>query len=421
MARFRTLTAGALLAFLLGAGIQTALASGGSLYSLLGYGDLRPQANARSAGMGFTGIGLSDSLYINPLSPATWGLVDRTRFEAAMLYEGFRSTDGLTSRYLARLDFTGIMLALPISPASGITFVGGFLPYSDVNYDVYTGGSYADPLSSIDYSVHQSGHGGLNKGTAGLSWAPMHNLSVGASLDYLFGTITTSRGLTVNDASLAGGTTNTEEDLSGVIYTFGLWSHDFSWVSESLRPLSIGLVASTRGIIHTRMQQFYVFTSETDTSAQTRGHSVVPLAYGIGAGYRLGNRLTLAADYAAQPWSNSTFNGVTPDNIRNSHRFGIGAELIPEKEQGAPWLQRIVYRAGFSYNQTYFLLNNQGINEWLVTAGMDIPIGYQQRLVVAAEYGGRGTTTDRLVKDNIFRISFSLNISEPWFIRYEED
>src|SRR5512140_1931977 len=79
--------------------------SGGSSYSVIGIGDIRYTPGARSAGMGYTGIGLISPNALNPFAPATWSRIVRTRFEGSALYEGFNSTDGTTSRYLARMDF----------------------------------------------------------------------------------------------------------------------------------------------------------------------------------------------------------------------------------------------------------------------------------------------------------------------------
>ena len=73
---------------------------------MLGIGDLRYMPGARSTGMGYTGIGLSSSLYINPTAPATWTRINHTRVDASVIFEGFYdSGDGRTSRYLSGNGF----------------------------------------------------------------------------------------------------------------------------------------------------------------------------------------------------------------------------------------------------------------------------------------------------------------------------
>ncbi|MBP1691121.1 MAG: hypothetical protein H6Q32_473 [Bacteroidetes bacterium] len=107
--------------------------SGGSIYSFLGIGDLRLAPNVRAAGMGYTGYAIGNPHYINTLSPASWTRIERARIEASMLYEGYQSTNGSISRYLARGDFNGAMLALPLSPSKGIVVAAGFTPSAGDN------------------------------------------------------------------------------------------------------------------------------------------------------------------------------------------------------------------------------------------------------------------------------------------------
>ncbi len=157
--------------------------SGGSIYSLIGIGDLRYLPSVRAAGMGFAGYALTSPYSINTLSPATWGKIDRARVEASMLYEGFNSSNATTSRFLARGDVSGAILAFPLSTEHGIVLATGFTPYSKVDYNTYSSGSYVTPADTMLYGLHYTGTGGISKGLIGLSYAPTHSVSVGASVE----------------------------------------------------------------------------------------------------------------------------------------------------------------------------------------------------------------------------------------------
>ncbi len=139
----------------------------------------------------------------------------------------------------------------------------------------------------------------------------------------------------------------------------------------------------------------------------------------LGAAYQLGDRAVIAADYSFQPWSSGDLSGLRPENIRDSYRFGVGIERFGSREQFASWSQKLVLRAGFFYEQTYYTVGGVGINAWGVTAGIAMPISGETRANVALEYGSRGTS--RLIKDNIIRLSVSLNISETWFVQYDTE
>ncbi len=393
--------------------------NGGSVYSLLGVGDLRYAWDARSAGMGFAGIGLASVNSVNSLSPAAWARISRTRADVGLLYEGFNSTDGTTSRYLARLDFNGATLALPISQSHGIVFAMGLAPYSRVNYDIYSSG-YAQ-TDTMGYSIHHVGEGGLSRAQAGLSYAPTADLSFGASVNYLFGSWNSSSTMIPTSATFAGGTTTENVSARGVTVTLSGLYTGFGDIVGALQQLSIGAVVTTRASLHTTYQNYYQFAAEADTAQGTTGSIAIPLSYGVGLAYQAGDRYVFAADYVAQPWSSMEIDGTVPIDIRNSWRIGFGVERIPAGEASAGWLDRIAYRTGFFYNATYYDVNGRPINEWGVTAGLGLPISTDNRLNVSLAYGSRGTTQNGLIKDTITRLIISMNISELWFMRYEEE
>lgn len=396
----------------------TALAvNGGSAYSIFGIGDLRYFPNTRSAGMGFTGIGMPGATYINGISPATWTRINQTRLDLGLMYEGYKSTDGSVSRYLSNATFSGALLAVPISTPHGIVFVAGFSPYSDVNYNLVTKGSD----QGIDYTVTHKGNGSVVKGQAGLSFAPWQNFAIGASVNYLFGSIDYEKTFSPTSTTFYGAVTRENFSLRGVTTTVGGLFTGFGDISESLRPLALGFVLTTGGNLKSERQTMYDYLAERDTSVLIEGRQNIPVAHGFGLTYQHGDRYLVSTDYYAQAWGSTEFNGVDPAEIRNSFRIGIGGERIANKEYSAPWLDRISYRLGFYFHSTYYKINGEPINHWAVTGGFALPVSGDTRLNIALEYGSRGTTSNHLIKDNIFRMSFSLNISELWFVRYEEE
>ena len=429
---------GAVLFLLLGAQAATSGSSGGSTYSLLGLGDIRFTPGTRAEGMGYAGLALFSPRYIDALSPASWSRIEKVRIEGSALYEGFNSTDGITSRYLARMDFHGILLGIPVSRASGIVVVAGFTPYSSVNYDTYTTSNIpsqnVDPVTgqhdSLGYQIHQSGTGGLTKGQLGMSWAPSPELSFGASFNYVFGTIDHIATQIPQTSGTTGGTFTDRTTLSGVSFTAGMVITTLGGIGHGFRPFSLGLVATTRSNLHSVAETMYDYAPPPDptltlhdTSGKTYGRVAVPFSYGIGIGYQLNDRWVLAADFNAQPWANADFNGTAPYGIGNSYRLGMGAEREGSTELTAHALERWSFRFGFTYAGTYYNINGQQVNEWGITGGMAFPVAGESRVNFAAMYGGRGTIAGSLVKDKIFRLTVSLHISDvlPWFVQTEEE
>lgn len=403
---------------------QSVLAGGGSIYSRLGLGDLHPGANARSAGMGYTGIAFATPTTINTLAPATWSKIDRARIEGGLMYEGFSSSDGMNSRYLARTDFNGAMLALPVSPDRGIVVAFGFVPYSNVDYSAFSSGKFVTPTDTLTNSIAYTGSGGITKGQLGVSYSPTKTLALGISLNYLFGTIDYSTEISSPSETYASGRVTENLGLRGLNFTGGLMFNGFGDVSEALRPLSIGVVLSTRAALKTTDRYYYYFESSTllDTSQESAGELIVPMSLGLGLAYQANERTVLTADFSQQGWASAQLNDRPLSNIRNASTWGVGAEYLPSRDaSSASFLNRVAYRFGFYYASTYYTLNGEPINAWGATAGFGIPISGETRLHLALEYGKRGTTNSALISDTIYRVTASLSISELWFARYEED
>jgi len=390
-----------------------AFAGGGSNYTIFGIGDIRSPGSVRTAGMGFAGIATGDGGSINLASPATWSRISNTRIEAGFLYEGFDATDGSKSLYLAATDFNGASMAVPISTDKGVVFVAAFAPYSNRNYDVITSGSQ----QGIEYTLRHLGTGSIGRAQAGLSYSPFRSLSVGSSFNYLFGSLENSQTFEPTSTEFSGGTSTATTTTRGATVSLGAAFSGFGEIAPELQPLSLGFVLTSRGILDTESQVVYNFESEADSSASTDGQLIIPFSYGIGASYRVGSRWFVAADVSSQLWGHSPLS----DKMRNSSRYSFGVEWMATQDPSASFLDRTAYRMGVYYHPTYYNVNGRPINEWGITGGFGIPISGESHLNLAIEYARRGETTNNLIEEGIIRFSASVTISEPWFIRFEED
>ncbi len=395
--------------------------SGGSIYSLIGIGDLRYVPNVRLAGMGYAGYATTSPFSLNTSSPATWGKIDRARIEASMLYEGFNSSTSTSSRFLARADVSSAMLAIPVSAAHGIVIGAGFTPYSKVDYDTFSSGSYVSPADTMAYGLRYTGTGGISKGQLGLSYSPSRSVSLGGCVNYLFGTVQRATIITPRLSSYNPGTQNEENTMNGPTFTVAVLLDSLEGLSSALRPFSVSFVATTRGTLTSTHRYTYTYVDQRDTSTEDTNLMTIPAAFGFGIGYHPSDRWLMAVDFTTQAWSTMEYRGVTPGGVRDSWRFGVGIERLPAREAGVPLLDRLAYRLGFVYEATYYDLGGNGINAWAVTGGLGLPVSTDARLNMALEYGTRGTLINGLIRDRILRFSASLSISEQWFQRPDED
>lgn len=401
---------------------------GGSIYSLLGIGDLTGTLSVRSLGMGSTGVAISSSSALNMMAPATWAGLSRTRLEAAAMYQGFSSNDGLTSRFIADLNLLNAQVGFPIAPSKGISLVAGFSRYSDVSYDTYSSGTGYTGPDTIPYSIHYQGTGGIGLGQLGLSYAPLAWCSVGASFDYYFGSVENIRTLTSSSSSYLGSRFDRITSYHGPGGTFGVLFNSLGWIAGGLKPLAIGASFSTRNNVTSSAQSILTFGSdpvttptEADTTADLSGAIVIPITYTVGASYAAGSRYLVAADFTAQLWKESSFNGAPPSDLGNATRFGFGIEREPSRETNPTWAERVALRIGGSFGTLYYHPKNTAINQWLVTAGASLPLSSSSRMHLALEYGERGTLTNGLTKDHVFRLTAAISVGEEWFVQLPED
>src|SRR5437762_1779422 len=112
--------------------------NGGSSYSRYGLVGVRYFSTIRGEGVGGAGMSFRSNSTIDRMNPAAWSQINRTRFSATTLYEGFFSTDYSNSTYLSKVHFQGLELAVPIAKDEGIVLGAGIAPYSRVNYRIFT-------------------------------------------------------------------------------------------------------------------------------------------------------------------------------------------------------------------------------------------------------------------------------------------
>jgi hypothetical protein len=409
------------LAILFPAGLRAA-ANGGSIYSRYGIGDLRYTLSTRVISMGGTGAAVRPASSINDLNPALWSDIPRVRFTAAALYESFWTTDGTTSAHLAGATFNGLALAIPIDSAHGVVFGAGLVPYSRVNYKV-TGPVEQD---GFEYTLSQTGEGGVSKAFAGATVEPFAGMSVGAQFDFYFGS---NRYIMVQEfqSTYTGAEFTRVEHFRGPGATIGLLYDALGSVLglPEGRGMAIGLTVASNArpaVTTERVYHYDAAPSNTpdDTLAGGEGTLTIPVSITGGVSYTAHNFIA-AADVRYQDWGGTTFETTELVSLTKSYRVSAGVEFTRDAAQGVPAARRLTYAFGAYHDAGYLDVGGERISESGVTAGFSFPIYNETRLSLAGGFGMRGSTDGLLQEDKIFRISASMDITEFWFQRPEEE
>jgi hypothetical protein len=98
----------------------------------------------------------------------------------------------------------------------------------------------------------------------------------------------------------------------------------------------------------------------------------------------------------------------------------LGGSFIPNFNAISNYWQRIEYRAGFNYKKLGLNINDTNIDDYGITFGVGLPVGFQlSRVNLGFEIGTRGENKGNLVKENYFNFRLSLSLSDKWFRKRE--
>ena len=380
----------------------TAPAFGGSVFSSRGFGQPALLANARSLGMGGVAIALSGPLTISRLNPAGLSGIRTTALTLQYLFENNRYEDGSGSNISSYSNIDGFHFVLPLGRGAGLA--AGLTPLTRIDYYL----TFDEQLGGEPYTKSVEGSGGLNTFTFSAFWAVRPFLALGLSGHYVFGKMVESWEIDYENSAFYQSTDTYSTKNWGYGFTAGL-------LIKPLASLQIGAVYSTDYHIDNRTDIYYVFTTD---NKQLNGSLLYPSSWGIGLTYQVPDLVLIGGDFQYYMWNHLQINGNDPGYTDNQIRIAAGAEFFHSRQREAPYIKRLAYRVGFSY-QPYFALDASGqtVNEYWGTLGFGFPLISNTRLDIALGYGIRGSVDMHQLRDNLFRVSASITGGERWFVR----
>jgi hypothetical protein len=432
-----------LLVLLVACSLQlTLIAQENSPYSRYGIGDLAPNHNIITRGMGGISAGLADNVSINFTNPASFSGLGLTTFDIGSDIDirtlksinpanKFTATNTLIS-YLA--------LGFPIATekmrkkgmAWGLSF--GLKPVSKINYKIEK-----NERTSID-SLHTiyEGNGGLNQFYIGTG-LKIKKFSFGLTTGYMFGSKDYSTKLDfINDTVTYYRSNSSNNTRLGSLFLNSGVQYTTEIKNGTLR---LGAYANLKQKINAKqdvLRETYGLdvtgtTFQIDSVYQqkdVKGKLELPATVGVGFTYANTHWL-LGADVEMTNWDTYRFYGIK-DALQNSFTLRAGAQYYPAKI-GTPakkYFSFVKYRAGFYYGPDYVKLTKNR-NEFGFTAGAGFPLTSLQRLSYSNAYdfvvlntgleiANRGNTTTNL-KENIVRLSFGVTMNSLWFRKRKYD
>lgn len=385
-----------------------------SPYTRYGFGQLSAMETSTSKAMGGTGIGVHSSNQINMLNPASYAAVDTLTYllDMGMSLNNTNFAEGGIRMNARNTTFDYIAMQFRLLPHLGMTI--GMTPLSNVGYSFSTTKPiYNDEESQTTVTNTFLGTGGLRQVTAGLGYAPLKGLSVGANFSYIYGEIYHYIYNQYSDASVNTHTRQYSADIATYAVDLGL-QYQAIWGKSRF------VIGATYRPGHAMNSESYVIDITTASDTTSRSRMGIPTEYGLGISYTYDNRITLAADYSIQQYSAVNFFGV--QGVDRS-KASVGLEYTPELIN-RKLFRRAHYRAGL-YRATahYTVDGKQGPTEYGAIVGIGLPItnrwNSKSCVNISAQAVHIRPNAPGMITENHLRLNVGVSINETWFNKWK--
>ncbi|HAC15334.1 MAG TPA: hypothetical protein DCE78_05240 [Bacteroidetes bacterium] len=150
-----------------------------------------------------------------------------------------------------------------------------------------------------------------------------------------------------------------------------------------------------------------------------KGTSQLPVEYNVGLSYYANQYMMISTEALVQQWSNyQNFSGFNEDFMKDRVKLGLGFEYAAIRRQENSIFTRFIYRGGVSLDSGHLELNGTEIQTLMFSAGLGIPSPASGSSIdVNFDFGLRGTTSHELVREKIFGVRVSFNLSEMMFLQ----
>lgn len=404
--------------------VATAQVSISSPYSMFGIGNLYGVASQMNMAIGGASTAFSSPYFINPSNPASYMAFDTNSFV-------FDAAFNLRTGTLKTIDqsqktrfgtLSNLYFGLPVTKWWRASL--GIMPYSNVGFNMQ--GNQLIPDVGNLVSIYND-YGGLNKAYFGSGFSPVKNLYLGVNMAYIFGNIVKEREMTFPDSanyisSMVRSTArlNKVNFDAGLIYRVNLKEGKYMQFGLTYVPKQ-SLDGHAEKIAYTYVFDYSKNLEEVkDTVSYENGdNGEVILPTALGAGFMIGssNRWFAIADINWQKWSEFRYLGNNP-GLKDNLRISVGGQFRPTNVDMGKYYERINYRAGFRFEQSYLEIKNTRVNDFGISFGVGLPMKKSRSTInIAVELGTQGTTDNDLIKENYMRLTIGTSLQERWFLK----
>jgi hypothetical protein len=398
-----------------------------SPYSFFGIGDLRTAGTVENQMMGGIAV-YADSIHINLRNPAAYAQLGLDVWEnkglvvytAGISNKQFRFRDFTSEERSAVTNLDYLSLGFSLGNKLGMGF--GIMPYTAVGYNFRDEQSNNDqPLTNVF-----NGEGGLNRVYYSVGYEIIKNVSIGATINYNFGTIESERLQQIEDVQF-GSFDRKKSNINGFDFNYAV---NYTPAINDKYTLHTSVRVNTQRNLVSRNERrigsFSVATGgaieeiNVDLDAQNLKNTEfkIPTTTSLGLGFGQNRKWFIGGEYSFQALSafENPFLGVQNIVYKDASSFAFGGFITPDSGSFSSYLNRMTYRAGLRLDKTGMVVSDVDINNFGITFGVGLPLGRSlSNLNLGFELGKRGTTRANLVEESYFKINIGLSLNDRWF------
>ena len=401
-----------------------------SPYARYGIGNLAPQGTFRTLAMGGISSGIRNNLTLNYLTPASYSSIDTTSFifDFGLDYSFTHLKEGDLSFYSQDINFSHLMLGFPIKKGWG--FAAGIVPFSDGFYNIIDKSAPEDSGtgSSDDILESHRGSGGYHKVYLGTAYNFLSFFSAGLNAFVIFGEITRYNDFIFTaDNNYFNTRDKSTNSMDGIGYEASV---QFMAPLPENRFFNAGLTYTPQYSLWTTNEDMIIrysniqtssFAFDTLSQALTDTISHLPRSIRAGVSFGKTDKLTIGADILYSYWSEASLPG-NYGTYANTLSLSGGAEYIPDKFSNYSFFDRMEYRIGGHYDESYALFNGKKVKEYGITFGTGIPLRKSRsRISLYLDLSTRGKPDDNLPRERTISVGVSLNLYDYWFLKAKYD
>ena len=421
-----------------------------SPYSRYGFGIQSERATSFNKGMAGVAQGFRDGQIINAQNPASYSAVDSLTalfdFGLTLQNGNYKMGNLQQNAKNTSIDYA----AFHFRATRHLGMAVGILPFTNIGYSFSTSETKVEGDDDLTSSYTFTGDGGLHQVFLGAGWQPFKPVSFGVNVGYLFGDYTHTMTNNFSETSVSSNVKGFNANINSYTIDFG-----FQYIQPLSKKdkLTLGV---TYGLGHDIKNQAIRYIEKYNaTTASVEGITgdtinnafQFPQTIAVGITYNHTTKWSVGADFELQKWSDCLFPVETASgsyvsqkgSLNDKMRIAIGGSYTPNSQNRHNYLQRMSYKFGAYYSETYANTMTAGTSsskpkEYGLSAGFTFPISNTNawysapKLNVSLQwahtdipYISNLNNSRQTLKENYLRLSLGLTISDRWFYKFKVD